>query len=376
VRIVLMGTGPFAVPSFEAIRASGMHDISLVVTKPIQNSDIKSKVMANPVRAWADLHNLPLFDPPTINSQDSIAVVNEHASDLLVVCDYGQILSASALCSAKLGGINLHGSLLPRHRGAAPVQWSILRGDNKTGACVIHMTPKLDGGPVIAQVATDIIETETAGELEKRLSELGVECCMQAIVLLSKCKTLDACEGLGERQDNAVATPAPRLSKADGVLDFRYSAVIIDRQVRGLMPWPGNFGNIHVGTDKVLRTILSQVRRTGWRVDPTISTETKNQETLKTRKTTRGTLLWGHQLDDVISAQSTSSGNVVGQRSRLVVACDDEWLEIQKLQPSGKKIMDSREFLAGYGRSESMCFEVPSDDAPRHELLEKMRKSR
>ena len=151
-RLVLMGTGPFAVPSFETLRAAGF-PIAMVVTKPAPSVKSRKGPPPAPVRTWAEQHRLPIFDPDTVNDPEAIDRVAAEDPDLLVVCDYGHILKPEALETARLGGINLHGSLLPAYRGAAPVQWAVLRGDPVTGVSVIHMTPRLDGGPGTAIVA-------------------------------------------------------------------------------------------------------------------------------------------------------------------------------------------------------------------------------
>ncbi len=374
MRIVLMGTGPFAVPSFEALRSSGEHDVLRVVTRPIENTGAKNKSIANPVRAWADGHGLPVTSPLSINESQAIDQVGQLQPDLLVVCDYGQILSSNALKAAKLGGINLHGSLLPRHRGAAPVQWSILRGDAITGACVIHMTPKLDGGPIIDKVETAILPSETAGELERRLSELGVEICMASVAKLAQFKSLDECGGLGALQDNLLATPAPRLAKSDGQLDFRYPAALIERQFRGLQPWPGVFGNIKIGDAKEIRVIVGHLQLMA-NVDG--SSEKADQSALvlqNLEKTSAGELRWGTALKDMFKIDSATDSGSRNRNPQIVVACSDGFLEITRIQPAGKKMQDAREFLAGYGRAESMRFEGFLGYPP-HSLLEKMQNS-
>ena len=169
MRLILMGTGPFAVPSFDAIRAQG-HEIICVVTRPSVASSGKKDPPVSPVRQWASDHDLSIVDPISINDPATIQWLASLHADLMVVCDYGQILSKAALATTGLGGINLHGSLLPRHRGAAPVQWSILAGDARTGVSIIHMTPTLDGGPILHQSATDIGNTENSEQLEARLN--------------------------------------------------------------------------------------------------------------------------------------------------------------------------------------------------------------
>ena len=148
MRIVLFGTGPFAVPSFETLIDSS-HEVVALVTRPIANSGKRRKTAENPTRDLGVARDLPILDPIDINTQDSVDQLKSLNADLFVVCDYGQILSRDALGSAKLGGINLHGSLLPKYRGAAPIHWAIYNGDKETGVTIIHMTPRLDGGPCL-----------------------------------------------------------------------------------------------------------------------------------------------------------------------------------------------------------------------------------
>ncbi len=368
-----MGTGPFAIPSFEALVSSRQHDIPLVVTRPIKNDiDAKSKSLANPVRAWADQLGLSVIDPESINDQESISLVASMKPDLFVVCDYGQILSANALGTSRLGGVNLHGSLLPRHRGAAPVQWSILRGDSETGTCVIHMTPKLDGGPVISSVATKIGVGENAGELEKRLSDLGVQCLMEAVAKLARFSTMEECDGIGERQDSFSATPAPRLAKTDGQLDFRYPARLIDRQIRGLQPWPGVFGNIQIGNAKEMRVIIGRASLTGCAIQPSSKADHSDPSRQSSVDIPFGRIIWGETLREILASRSEMNASNVERPPLLAVACSDEFLEIEQIQPSGKKMQQARDFLAGYGKAESMHFVAPTSEIP-HRLLEKMR---
>lgn len=367
-----MGTGPFAVPSFDALRMCGGHEILLVVTRPIQNSDAKSKSIANPVRDWADAHGLLVIDPPSINDESAIDQITRLQADLLVVCDYGQILSKSAIKSAKLGGINLHGSLLPRHRGAAPVQWSILRGDTVTGACVIHMTPKLDGGPIIASVETLIGKCENAGDLERRLSELGIQSCLDSVTRLAQFSSLDQCVDFGTPQDSSLATPAPRLSKSDGQLDFRYPGQLIDRQARGLQPWPGVYGNIKIGESKEIRVIVGQLQ---WSANMASLLEKADQSSHTSRKSEKfavGEILWGARLRELLNTSTLTDQKVFAPM--MVVVCADGFLEIVRLQPAGKKMQDAKEFLSGYGKADSMRFDS-FGDGPPHSLLEKMRVS-
>ncbi|MEQ1831363.1 MAG: methionyl-tRNA formyltransferase, partial [Pirellula sp.] len=257
MRLILMGTGPFAVPSFQAILADG-HEVLHVVTRPCVA--INNRISpASPVRCWATDSGLPIADPASVNDPATIAWLTSLHADLMVVCDYGQILSKTALEATRLGGINLHGSLLPRHRGAAPVQWSILSGDAMAGVSIIHMTPILDGGPVLHQASTQIEPTEDALQLEARLSQLGVNSTLVSLRILAGKETLDDCHGLGVTQDKSLTTKAPRLAKEDGELDMRFQVRHLDRLVRALQPWPGTFAHMHFPDGKSMRVIIPKV---------------------------------------------------------------------------------------------------------------------
>jgi methionyl-tRNA formyltransferase len=307
LRIVLMGTGPFAVPAFDAIRAAG-HPILLVVTRPLTATKSRSGPPPSPVRLWAAEHQLPLFDPHSINDPASVQRLQSIAPDLLVVCDYGQILKPAALQSATLGGINLHGSLLPKYRGAAPVQWAMLSGDRETGVSVIHMTPRLDGGPILTTRRTPIRGDETAGDLEARLSQIGVEATIAAIELVHR---WDGRTTIGDLQDPQLVTLAPRLAKSDGLIDWSRTATEIDCQVRGLQPWPIAFTNLSIAEQPPLRLAIKQVQ-----IQPTAVGE--------------------YQAGQVLA----------GDEFR--VATGDHIIHITRLQPAGKKEMQGSDFLRGY----------------------------
>jgi methionyl-tRNA formyltransferase len=184
MRLVMMGTGPFAVPTFRALVASP-HDVAALVTRPARGKTRSSGPPDNPMRAAADELGIVVYEPENVNQTESVELLQSLQADLLVVCDYGQILRPSALATAARGGINLHGSLLPRHRGAAPVQWALICGDEETGVTVIHMTPQLDAGPCLVQVRTPIRADEDAQALEARLAEMGVDAVRDALDLLA-----------------------------------------------------------------------------------------------------------------------------------------------------------------------------------------------
>ena len=237
MRIVLFGTGPFAVPSFEALIES-THEVVALVTRPIADSGKRRKTAENPSRDLGESRGLTILDPANVNTAESVAQLVELNADLFVVCDYGQILSRDALAAAKLGGINLHGSLLPKYRGAAPIHWAIYNGDPVTGVTIIHMTARLDGGPCLTKAQTPIGPTETTEQIEPRLAQMGVQCVFDAIGMLEQ---WDGSSPIGELQDQALATKAPRLNRSDAKIDFSRSATEIVNQIRAFQPWPGTF---------------------------------------------------------------------------------------------------------------------------------------
>ena len=234
LRIVVMGTGPFAVPMFRALLASH-HRVVALVTRPDKAAPGR-RAPVSPMREAAEGAGVAVTAPQRINDPAAIDELVALAPDIFVVCDYGQILAPAVLEVAHLGGINLHGSLLPRHRGAAPVQWAILAGDEVTGACCIHMTPQLDGGSVIVSQSTPIGPTETAAQLEARLAAFGPELVLDAIERVAAPHR--PAGAVGTPQDPKLVTKAPRLSKADGIVDWNLAAARIARMPRGLDPWP------------------------------------------------------------------------------------------------------------------------------------------
>jgi len=356
-----MGTGGFAVPSFEAVRSDSRVEIVAVVTKPVVN-DGSNKQLANPVLAWAQANSLRIFSPPSINTEDSILWLEQESADLLFVCDYGQILSRVALATAKHGGINLHGSLLPRHRGAAPVQWSILRGDLITGVSVIHMTPKLDGGPILSQSSTTIKDGQTAYYLEQELSLSGVACTLEAIESIFRQPSSDRETSIAAMQDPSLVTPAPRLSKADGQIDCRYDVTLIDRQFRGLQPWPGLYGMMIDDSNRAIRIIIGAA--TPVRLKP-------DAEALD--ESSFGQLLWDERALKAIGAEQWAllESKEFRLSQLLLVVCKNGFLKIDRIQPAGKRMLTSGEFLAGYRKNTALHLQFPTA-TPCHSLLDKL----
>jgi methionyl-tRNA formyltransferase len=304
MRVVMMGTGPFAVPTLRRLYDS-RHELVALFTRPVRPLHGKSQAEANPMRDAALARGTTVHDPESINDPPARCVLASYHPDLLVVCDYGQILAPATLEIARYGGINLHASLLPKYRGAAPINWAIYHGETETGVTIIHMTPRVDAGPAIAQAATPIDDQETAAELEPRLAALGAPLVLESI---------DAIEVGTARaipQDPALATRAPRLKKELGQVDWTRSATAIANQVRALQPWPKTYTFWQRPAGEPLRLILDRVH-----VEP---------------------------------ATSLQAGVVLeADGDRLVIGTGQNTIVVDSIQPAGKRVLSAAEFLRGY----------------------------
>jgi len=229
MRVVFYGTPPFALPTLHALLAR--HRVVAAVTQPDRPAGRGQRTQASPVKAVALEHGIPVLQPARLRDPGWPERLAAHAADVAVVVAFGQILPPAVLDVPPGGSINVHASLLPRYRGAAPVAWAIIRGERETGITTFRMDAGMDTGPVLLQRPTAIGSEETAGELAERLAALG------AAVLL---ETLDRLHALVPRaQDATVATLAPRLRKGDGYLDWTAPAAALAARVRGVNPWPG-----------------------------------------------------------------------------------------------------------------------------------------
>ncbi len=202
MRLLAMGTGRFAVPTLEALVES-THELLALIAKPVVATDRKGRPVTSPMRRAAMALSVPIVESADVNADAFIERLRAFRADVAVVCDFGQILSPCCLAAMRCGGVNLHGSLLPKYRGAAPVQWAILSGEKVTGVSVIHMTPRLDAGPILTSRTTEISDNETAEELELRLSQLGVGAILDALSLLA---IWDGESPIGTPQDQRLAS--------------------------------------------------------------------------------------------------------------------------------------------------------------------------
>ncbi len=301
----MMGTGPFAVPTYQQLYKAG-HTVPLLVSRPLRTNRGKDIAPVSAMRDIAHEHQTPIYDPEDINAAEANGVLLQHAADLHVVCDYGQILTPATLATARLGGVNLHASLLPKYRGAAPINWAIYDGEAETGVTVIHMTPKVDAGPCIGQASTIIEPDETAVEVENRLGQLGAWLMSRSIDALARGR-LEALP-----QDPALASKAPRLKKTDGIIDWTRPAVAIKNQIRAFEPWPKTYSFWYRPDGEAVRMIFGP--------------------------------------SDVIPLPQGAAlpGTVVTAReNRLVIATGAGALVPRLMQPSGKRAMSVEELLRG-----------------------------
>ena len=294
----MLGTGPFAVPTLQTL--AKRHQLLAVIARPPQGR----QPVASPMQQAAMSLGLEVWLPDSVNVSESQTRLASLGPDLLVVCDYGEILKPETLATARLGGINLHASLLPKFRGAAPVQWAILRGEQETGNSVIQMTAGLDAGPCLGQQRTPIDPEETAGELEARLAVMGAELVCRVV------EELEAGRVQSIEQDAALASKARRLKKEDGNIDWSHPAQEIKNRVRALRPWPRAFTNWHRAEGGPIRLNIDRVA--------------------------------------VVASESKSlPGTVIEADMRLIVASGEKAIELLELQPAGKRSMSAADFLRG-----------------------------
>lgn len=314
MRIVMMGTGSFAEPTFAALLAS-THEVVGLVTQPDRATGKERGSTRQARRGMKELAQeraIPVLQPESINTPEGVAALAEWKPDLLVVAAYGQILSRDVLAVAPLGGINVHASLLPRYRGAAPIAWAIYHGETMTGVSIIRMSVYLDAGDILATVSTPINPEETAGELEARLAPLGAALAVEVIDRLSQGPLQ------GTKQDKALATKAPKLQKEHGLIDWSRPAQAVCNQIRAMQPWPTAYTFLQRPGHEPLRLILFKARPA-------------RELTLNLRDSHPGTLL------------------ASASRQQLFVETGaGDHVEVLELQPAGKRRMSAGDFLRGY----------------------------
>jgi methionyl-tRNA formyltransferase len=312
MRIVFCGSGDFGIPVLRAL-ATGEQEILRVYTQPARPAGRRGKITPTPIALAAEELSLAVVEADDINTAEHAAEIEALNPDVLLVIDFGQKIGRPVRSAAGLGAINLHGSLLPELRGAAPVNWAIIRGYEKTGVSVIALADRMDAGAVFARRATDIRPDETADELRRRLADMGVEAMDETLAILKSGKSE------GDRQDDSLATKAPKLKKSDGLIDFSADSVAVRNLIHGCWTWPGGQTQYIAADGKAIGVVIARA----------VAIET---------------------------GEHNDSPGSIGDD--LTVACGRGRLEILQLKPAGKRLMEWRDFVNGYRVTSGARFET------------------
>lgn len=303
LRIVFLGTGRLALPVFQALCHS-VHQVVGLVTQPDRTGPGHHR-HRNPLKDLALERGIPVLQPVRIKTPEAVAALQELQADLFVVAAYGQILSSTILDMPRLGTINVHASLLPRHRGATPIHAAILQGDAESGVTIMRLVPELDAGPMLGVVRTPIGPHETTGELEGRLAELAPAITLQVIDGLRE-GTIQPVE-----QDHRQATHAGKLDKSHGQIPWSQPAEHVERHLRGMQPWPGPFTTLHQPDRPPLRMQILQ-----------------------------GTV--------VETSAPQAPGTVIeADAKQFTVRCGAGAIRVVAVHPDGKRAMPAADFLRG-----------------------------
>ncbi|HUT45444.1 MAG TPA: methionyl-tRNA formyltransferase [Sedimentisphaerales bacterium] len=251
MKIVYLGSGEFGVECLDALNISE-HDLRFIVTQPPNPAGRGRKPHPTPAARWADMHSIPFIEIDDVNTSGIIEKIAGYEPDLIVVIAFGQKIGNELTNLPPKGAINVHASLLPKYRGAAPINWAIINGETTTGISIITLAEKMDAGQILAQSQTDIAADETAGQLHDRLAKMAAPLLLKTIGRIA-----DGTAAYIE-QDHAKATLAPKLNKSDGFLDFAEPAEVLARKIRGFWPWPGASANyIAQKTGKSIRITIA-----------------------------------------------------------------------------------------------------------------------
>jgi methionyl-tRNA formyltransferase len=313
VRILFWGTPDFALPALRALTGEG-HDVVGVVTQPDRPAGRGRALRISPVKQAAQDDEIPVLQPEKARGPDFLEAIKSLTPDLSVVVGYGQILRPDVLAAAPLGSINVHASLLPELRGAAPVNWAIIRGYTETGVSIMRMAERMDAGPILLQINEPIAADERASDLWTRLSEIGAAALVEALALL------EAGMQVEREQDETRATYAPRIEKQDARIDWSKNAVDVDRLIRGLDEMPGAWSQLGEHPIKIFRPLIEDAQ--GKKVAP-------------------GTVLQAE-------ARDAARG--------VLVACGLGSIWVREVTPPGKRRMTAAEWVRGRGVVAGDCF--------------------
>ena len=304
MRVVFIGTGEIGVPTLHALLGSEEHQLAAVVTQPDKPVGREQRIEPSPIKKALAGTKIPILQPARIKDRQSIEEISARSPQAIIVMAYGQILPRGILETPRVACLNLHSSLLPRHRGAAPIQAAIASGDSETGITVMYMDEGLDTGDILLQRKIDILPTETGGSLHDRLGQIAPDALLESLQLLAK--------EIAPRipQNNALATYASKLNRNDGKIDWSQPADILERKIRAFNPWPGAF--------------------------TTVTAKSGKPRNLK---------IFSASIVDLVG----EAGEILQTGKRgLVIAASDRALSLEEVQPEGKRRMTSAEFLHGF----------------------------
>jgi methionyl-tRNA formyltransferase len=315
MRLIFLGTPAFAVPALERLLASG-HQVATVVTQPDRPSGRRQNPMPSPVKQTAERFGIPVYQPERIRRPEAVECLRALAPEAMVVAGYGQIIPQSVIDLAPLGIINVHASMLPQYRGAAPIQWAIVNGETRTGVTTMRIDAGLDTGDMLLRAETEIGPDENAIELAGRLALLGADLLIETLDGLTRGLIVP------QKQDAAQATYAPLLKKEDGRIDWRQPAAVIHNRVRGLQPWPGAFTGFRGRPLHI------------WRSRPAFPSRDLGSPLC-------GEGAVGDKLSPVLHA-----GHIISLRP-LLVSCGGGYLELLEVQQEARKRITASAFVSG-----------------------------
>lgn len=298
MKIVFMGTPDFAVETLKAVYEAG-HEIVLVVTQPDKPKGRSGALSFPPVKEWALEHNIEVFQPVKIRLEENIDYLSKYEADVFLVAAFGQILPKAILDMPRLGCVNVHASLLPKYRGAAPIQWAVINGEKIAGVTTMMMGEGLDNGDMLLKSELELDKDETGGSLFDKLAVLGGELAVKTI------EALNAGEITPIPQNEAESTHVGMIKKDMGLIDFKRPAIEIERLIRGLNPWPSAYTHVDGKTLKLWKATVAE---------------------------------GAGQPGEIIKVDKNS----------FIVACGEAALQIDELQLEGKKRMLTADFLRGY----------------------------
>jgi len=315
MNIIFLGSGEFGIDCLNALAESN-HNLRFIATQPPHPAGRGRKPRPTPVAQWANTHSIPFIEIENVNTPDNIKEIAGYEPDLIVAIAFGQKVGNELINLPPKGAINVHASLLPKYRGAAPINWVIINGETETGISIITLAEKMDAGQILAQEKTQILPDETAGELHDRLAKIAAQLLIKTIDQITDGKATYI------EQDHSKATLASKLKKSDGFLDFNEPAKVLARKIRGFWPWPGASA-IYVSkeTAKSTRVIIAMAE----------VVEGTNPATLPP-----GTL-----------------------DENLNIVCGQGRLEVVRIKPDGSRLMDFVDFVNGQHTRPGDMFETP-----------------